>query len=381
MKLVIWHCKRLNYEDVRPSTKPSQLKDIGDLRKGKPKREKKSGKFKDILAVFTCVETGDDSVNVKKAVEAIEAMLKMLNIPRKVIIVPFAHLSPRLALPKYAVERINELEAALIANNIETYKTSFGFHKDFQFRGYGHPGSVAFRDIPSPEPPLKGHFSWEEAMQTGVFICGSPRSGKSNLAFCIADELMKHGVLVYVFDPSQIWVRESGIPSVISVTEETLKAAFIEIPRESTIFDISLLKMSKQVEFVEKLSGHIFTERARSKSYRPSTFLIFEEAQLYIPAGKLSIGAAEELMRIITMGRNYNIRYCLLTQFPSMVDKMAIKSCRQRYFGFCSEMEEQENLRTQIGDSAKELETLETGEFFYYTNGEIRRFRAPRFEK
>jgi len=222
-------------------------------------------------------------------------------------------------------------------------------------------------------------FDLKEVMISGVFISGGTGSGKSNLAFLLADQLMKNGVTVYAFDPSQVWKRESSIPNCVSISEVIKEKSFIILPKASTIYDISLLQPSKQRNFVEHFCRVLFNERAKSTE-RPPTFLVFEESQLYIRQGELQTEVAEEILRIITVGRNYNIRFALLAQFPSMIDRAAIKYCKLKFYGYC-DFDDVEYLRSFIGTQADALNTLKVGEFVYCFGNSFKRIKAPLFVK
>lgn len=114
-----------------------------------------------------------------------------------------------------------------------------------------------------------------EILDTGLFISGTSNSGKSNLAFVIADMLMMKGVIVYAIDPSQAWKR-SSVPNRKAVHYPKKGKIDIKIPF-NTVFDISRLTVLQQKEFVEKFCKAIFESRVDS-SYRPQTFIFFEEA-------------------------------------------------------------------------------------------------------
>lgn len=208
-------------------------------------------------------------------------------------------------------------------------------------------------------------------------------SGKTNHAYQLAEDLMQAGAIVYVFDPSQAWMKKSSIPEYQRITLPfgiTTLYRDPEIPDDSTVFDISMLYVPQQQEFVEKFCRKLFTERTKSRE-RPQTFLIFEEAQLYLPEGRMRSKAAQELMRIITVGRNFNIRYGLITQFASTVDKLAVKMTKQRYFGFSDELNDVKYLTNFIGKKwASDLGSLKIGEFIYDYGTRTQRIQTPLFE-
>jgi len=114
-------------------------------------RTKTSGRFKNVVAVFACIELGDDMIHVRTAVKEIMTYLQMIR-QKNVVVIPFVHLSSNIAQPQDAIRNINEMIHSLRSAGADVCEASFGFHKDFElhsFRAYGHPGSVCFRSISS----------------------------------------------------------------------------------------------------------------------------------------------------------------------------------------------------------------------------------------
>lgn len=142
MKLLLWHCEYVAYRDKRRSSRPEKLRQLP--------REKSSARFNDVVVAFTCVEHGDSISYVNTAKDEIMRNIDMVRCKRNVVVIPFVHLSSRIAQPKIAMKIIGEIIKSLKAAGVTVYEASFGFHKDFSlyFKGYGHPGSVCFRSIP-----------------------------------------------------------------------------------------------------------------------------------------------------------------------------------------------------------------------------------------
>lgn len=141
MRLLLWRCRELRYADAVRSDRPSGIAKVAGSRTAEA--------FSDVLAVFTCIESGDHTEQLAEATTAIVSVLKMLGGGRDVVIVPFAHLSSDLAPASHAVAMLNELRLR-VNKHTKAYMTSFGYHKEFElyFRGAGHPGSVAYRSFP-----------------------------------------------------------------------------------------------------------------------------------------------------------------------------------------------------------------------------------------
>lgn len=141
LKLILWHAKFLDYKDKRASTRPKGISKVRNTRS--------KGNYSNALAVFTCVEMNDTDKEVLKAVESIRKTIDLIQSTRKVVIVPFVHLSESIALPKDAKKILRALDSELRSSNLEVDTISFGYHKEFElhFRGYGHPLAIAFRSF------------------------------------------------------------------------------------------------------------------------------------------------------------------------------------------------------------------------------------------
>ena len=218
-------------------------------------------------------------------------------------------------------------------------------------------------DYPIPNEFHNGLlFDWQEAMQTGVITTGSSNSGKTYLNWHIAKRLMEQSVTVYVIDPSQKW---NWMPKI--TIQEGMRVKFKD--GISTVFDVSFLTYPQRIECANKTSKALLDARKRSQ-HDPPTFVIFEEGQLYVPEGSLrpsrKHNVCNDVIELITNGRNYNIRFGIITQFPSEVDKLLVKMCKQRYFGWSNEKNDIQYIQGIIGKEwTKELATLDVGEFVY----------------
>jgi len=100
--------------------------------------EKKKHRLEDIVVLFTAIEEGDNEELVKKALDEIKSSLDVLKV-NKILIYPYAHLSKNLANPNVALKLIKEMEAYSKRIGIETYRTPFGWNKQFSIQIKGHP--------------------------------------------------------------------------------------------------------------------------------------------------------------------------------------------------------------------------------------------------
>lgn len=141
MRLLIWHCKSLEYVDRRPANRPA------DVHQTPPRRHAAS--FDDVMLAFTTIERHDALPSVMDASEAIVSLTRQCEAQQGCVVMPFAHLSRDLAPPHDARSLLAALRSAIAEAGCPVDLASFGFHKDLSlnFAAIGHPGSVAFREF------------------------------------------------------------------------------------------------------------------------------------------------------------------------------------------------------------------------------------------
>jgi len=208
-------------------------------------------------------------------------------------------------------------------------------------------------------------FDYEEALKSGIYISGTTGTGKSDIAMYIADHLMKQGVTIIIFDPSQDWINRSSIPHYRNPTRNPVRT----IPEHSVIYDLSEATPRQQQTFVETFCQTIMLTQAMKKQ-RKQYFLIFEEAHTYFPEGCMRAKRCQNTMRMMTQGRNYKVRFACITQFASLIDKNAMRYMKQRYFGYTDEPNDVEYVTSMFPkafrpQAERYLRTLKTGQFIY----------------
>jgi len=100
--------------------------------------QKKIHKLNDIVVLFTCVEEGDNEKVAKQAIDEVKDALQELKAER-ILIYPYAHLSNNLAKPADALTVLKAMEKHAKDSGIETYRSPFGWNKQFTISIKGHP--------------------------------------------------------------------------------------------------------------------------------------------------------------------------------------------------------------------------------------------------
>src|SRR5260370_32472317 len=145
MRLLLIHADKFEYESKEKAVKePESI----------PNHAKK-GMLQDGLVVFTTVEKGDEASPENTATNAatsIEEVLGWLKTNR-VMIYPYAHLSPDLAGRGPAIETLKILEGKLAEKGYEVSRAPFGWYKSFTISAKGHTLSKLARTVTPGQPP------------------------------------------------------------------------------------------------------------------------------------------------------------------------------------------------------------------------------------
>ena len=218
-------------------------------------------------------------------------------------------------------------------------------------------------------PTAKFKFNIAEALKSGFYVSGTTGCGKSDIAMRCVDKLRKQGVICIVFDPSQDWLARYPADQFVKPNTLSGKPFLAEVRLVgTTVVDISTLTLTQTKTLVENFCENIFLQQAmRMPEKRNFYFIVFEEAQTEFPQGILRAKRMQNVVRLLTQGRNFKIRIGMVTQFAAMLDKDAMKFQKQRWFGWTDEKNDSEYISAFIGDEqAETLKYFDSGDFLYY---------------
>jgi threonyl-tRNA synthetase len=123
------------------------------------KTEKKAKRLEEIIVLFTSVEKGDTEAVAKRAIDEVKASLDKLKANR-ILIYPYAHLSSNLAKPHKALATLKTMEKYAKNRGLETYRTPFGWCKQFSLSIKGHPLAEQSKVV-SPEKIKEKKPKWK----------------------------------------------------------------------------------------------------------------------------------------------------------------------------------------------------------------------------
>jgi threonyl-tRNA synthetase len=108
--------------------------------------EKKPYRLENLVVLFTCVEEGDTEAVAEQAVGQVKEALEKLKA-KKILIYPYAHLSNSLAKPATALKILKAMEKYAKEAGIKTFRSPFGWNKQFSLSIKGHPLAEQLRII------------------------------------------------------------------------------------------------------------------------------------------------------------------------------------------------------------------------------------------
>jgi len=97
--------------------------------------------MEDCCVLFTCVEAGDEREPtgiVNRAADEVLVRLARIGVDR-VVVYPYAHLTPALSAPAVALAVLNSFVASLAEREVTVKRAPFGWYKEFEMKGKGHP--------------------------------------------------------------------------------------------------------------------------------------------------------------------------------------------------------------------------------------------------
>lgn len=98
-------------------------------------------RMEECVVLFCCVEKLDERDPehvIGSAKKNVLSRLAQLKVDR-VMIYPYAHLTSTLGSPDCALCILRGLEKVLLSENIDVKRAPFGWYKEFEIRGKGHP--------------------------------------------------------------------------------------------------------------------------------------------------------------------------------------------------------------------------------------------------
>lgn len=137
MKILTLHCDYIKFKPLKKAlAKPEELS----------KEQEKGKTVKECLVVLTAVEENDRDNAAELLVDNIIDIASQVKA-KTIVLYPYAHLSPYLAKPEFAMNVLKDAEKILLSKNYEVVRAPFGYYKEFELKCKGHPLSELSRTI------------------------------------------------------------------------------------------------------------------------------------------------------------------------------------------------------------------------------------------
>lgn len=206
-------------------------------------------------------------------------------------------------------------------------------------------------------------------LRGGLCIFGSSGTGKTVLARELVRAMSKKGIAFRIVDPSRAWL---GVGEVIEISKRQTVYSW---DSSNTVFDVSRLTVSDKITFVNTFCGSLL--ESHMDDHRRNEILVLEESELYLQNSALRSKKCENILSLIAMGRNFNLRYIAISQAPALLDKLFLKLTELKFYGFLSEANDLNYLKKMLGKTwVEQLTTLNIGEFIFQGRRTIQKVKA-----
>jgi len=139
MKILSLHCDYINFKPLKKALKePEELSE---------ERKKEIG-VKEPLVIMAAIEKTDEKNKqiINQLTEEIQKIAEQVKT-KKIVLYPYAHLSPSLAAPKFAQKTLEKADKELSKLKFDVIRAPFGYYKEFELKVKGHPLSELSRDL------------------------------------------------------------------------------------------------------------------------------------------------------------------------------------------------------------------------------------------
>ncbi|MFA5856786.1 MAG: threonine--tRNA ligase [Candidatus Pacearchaeota archaeon] len=138
MKILSLHCDYIKFKPLKKALKePEELTE----------ERKEEIEVLEPLVILTAVEKIDESNTniIEDYVKNIKELAKQVN-PKAIVLYPYAHLSPSLSRPQFALEVLEKADS-ILSKEYNVSRAPFGYYKTFELKCKGHPLSELSRSI------------------------------------------------------------------------------------------------------------------------------------------------------------------------------------------------------------------------------------------
>lgn len=206
-------------------------------------------------------------------------------------------------------------------------------------------------------------------LRGGLCIFGASGCGKTVLARELVKTLATKGIIFRIIDPSRAWL-DMG-----EVVEVSKRQTVYSWDSSTTIFDVSCLNVGDKVNFANAFCGSLLASHIDGNCR--NEIIVLEESELYLQNSTMRSKKCENIATLVSMGRNYNLRYIAISQAPALLDKLFLKLTELKFYGFLSEPNDLNYLKKMLGKTwVEQIATLGIGTFIFQNRRTIQKVKA-----
>lgn len=148
------------------------------------------------------------------------------------------------------------------------------------------------------------------------------------------------------------------------------------------MFDLCKLTPNDVKRFINLILAKEWDiQTSLTEDQRKPIVFVFEECQLLTPNGSLRSNEAQQVLRLMSTGRNFALGYVAISQRPTLVDPTVFELSFIRYFSRCDGYNDLKRIGEYIGsEKAKQLQKLRLGEFFLDVGTETKWITTKEFK-
>ena len=141
MRGIIWRFTKFESEDISKSTWPKGIREHREFSKGVKG-------FYDVIGVWVSVENDDEPTYADYLSERVENLNNTFYKLKKIVILPFAHLTNKLASPQESKKMIIAIGEKLKEKGFDVSYFTFGTHKRLLWEIPGQVGEASYFEFP-----------------------------------------------------------------------------------------------------------------------------------------------------------------------------------------------------------------------------------------
>lgn len=206
-----------------------------------------------------------------------------------------------------------------------------------------------------------------DILESGIFVSGGPKSGKTNLVMDIAGQLMKDdNIQLKVFDSAQNYVHNFENITYQDLDIDTLENEGFYFGDQSILFNMNIVTPKDSKKTISEIVSYDYEYQRQLKEIgEMNRWIVYvvEEAQNIL----YNVGDTDVWRTFISQGRNFNLAFIFITRRMAEVHPKVRSHMRGFMWGRPNDALEIEKATKAMGEEiAMMLPKLNTGEFIYW---------------